>query len=163
MGIVFSCIYLWKSQNIKVISSYSCKGHIISRPKSRNPWADTPPCADTPQSGRYASYSNAFLLPPANKFAKVMFLHLSVSHSVHRGSTWAGTPPGRYTPLGKYTPDRYTPLAGTPPPRQVHPPDRYTPQQVHPPGQVHPLGAVHAGRYGQQAGGMHPTGMHSCL
>ena len=25
-----------------------------------------------------------------------------------------------------------------------------------------PLCAVHAGRYGQQAGGMHPTGMQSC-
>ena len=24
------------------------------------------------------------------------------------------------------------------------------------------LGAVHAGRYGQQAGGTHPTGMHTC-
>ena len=24
------------------------------------------------------------------------------------------------------------------------------------------LGAVHAGRYSQQAGGTHPTGMHSC-
>ena len=23
-------------------------------------------------------------------------------------------------------------------------------------------GAVHAGRYGQQAGGKHPTGMHTC-
>ena len=23
--------------------------------------------------------------------------------------------------------------------------------------------AVHAGRYGQQAGGTHPTGMHTCL
>ena len=31
-----------------------------------------------------------------------------------------------------------------------------------PPRQVHPPGAVHAGRYGQQAGGTHPTGMHSC-
>ena len=46
-----------------------------------------------------------------------MFLHLSVSHSVHRGIH----SPGRYTP----------------PPRQVHPPGRYThlgryPQQVHP-------------------------------
>ena len=30
------------------------------------------------------------------------------------------------------------------------------------PGQV-PPGAVHAGRYGQQAGGTHPTGMHSCV
>ena len=27
------------------------------------------------------------LLPPATKFAKVMFLHLSVSHSVHRGGS----------------------------------------------------------------------------
>ena len=26
----------------------------------------------------------------------------------------------------------------------------------------HP-GAVHAGRYGQQAGGTHPTGMHTCM
>ena len=26
----------------------------------------------------------------------------------------------------------------------------------------HP-GAVHAGRYGQQAGGTHPTGMHTCV
>ena len=25
------------------------------------------------------------ILPPATKFVKVMFLHLSVSHSVHRG------------------------------------------------------------------------------
>ena len=24
-------------------------------------------------------------------------------------------------------------------------------------------GAVHAGRYGQQAGGTHPTGMHTCF
>ena len=38
-------------------------------------------------------------------------------------------------------------LAGTPP------------RQVHAPLQAGtPLGAVHAGRYGQQAGGTHPTG-----
>ena len=31
--------------------------------------------------------SQPFLLPPANEvWGKVMFLHLSVSHSVHRGS-----------------------------------------------------------------------------
>ena len=35
------------------------------------------------------------------------------------------------------------------------------PGQVPPPGQVHPRGAVHAARYEQQAGGTHPTGMHS--
>ena len=40
------------------------------------------------------------------------------------------------------------PGAGTPPP---------------PPRSRHSPGAVHAGRYGQEAGGTHPTGMHSCL
>ena len=77
-----------------------------------------------------------------NEVAKVMFLHLSVSHSVHRGvctcSQWgvpAHTPPeSRYTPPG-----RYTTRAGTHPlPRQVHPPGRYTPWQVHPPGRYTP-------------------------
>ena len=34
---------------------------------------------------------------------------------------------------------------------------RCTPWAGTPPGQVHPLGAVHAERYGQQAGGTHPT------
>ena len=29
----------------------------------------------------------------------------------------------------------------------------------HPPGKADPPCAVHAGRYGQQGGGMHPTGM----
>ena len=60
------------------------------------------------------------------KFAKVMFLHLSVSHSVHRGvggprqvhPTWAGTPPGQVHPPGQVDPlGRYIP----------HPPCRYTP------------------------------------
>ena len=73
---------------------------------------------------------NTFYRPQA-KFAKVMFLHLSVSHSVHRGEYL-----GRYNPPGQVPP----PPAGTP-----------------------PLGAVHAGRYGQEAGGTHPTGMHSCF
>ena len=102
---------------------------------------------------------------------------------------YAGTyPPGPGTPLGPGTPPgtRYTPWD------QVHPAGpgtpagtRYTPRdQVHPlldqvhliRDQIHPqaLGsgtpprtrytplAVHAGRYGQQTGGTHPTGMHSC-
>ena len=64
-----------------------------------------------------------------------MFLHLSVSHSVHRGE-YLGPPPraGTHTPRGRYPPGRY------PRPR---------PQCM--------LG------YGQQAGGTHPTGMHSCF
>ena len=100
----------------------------------------------------------------------------------------AGTPPGRYTPLagttprqvhpsGKYTPWQVHPWAGTPlgryTPWQVHPPGRHTPQAGTPSRytllagtplrQVHPQGAVQAGRYGQQVDGTHPTGMHSCL
>ena len=63
----------------------------------------------------------------------------------------AGTPPRRYTPRGRYTlPSRYTPSPAGTPRRQVHPPPgRYTSWQCM-------LG------YGQQAGGTHPTGMHSC-
>ena len=77
------------------------------------------------------------------KFEKVIFLHVSVCPQ--------GAVPGQEPTLGRYTPP------GRYPPGQVPPLGRYTPGQVHPPE------AVHAGRYGQQAGGTHPTGMHSCL
>ena len=41
----------------------------------------------------------------------------------------------------------------------------YTPrdQRQAPPGTRQPPSAVHAGRYGQQAGGAHPNGMQSCF
>ena len=56
-------------------------------------------------------------------------------------------------PLGPGTSrSRHTPL------EQTNPPGADTP-----PKQTHPASAVHAGTYGQQAGGMHPTGMQSCL
>ena len=58
---------------------------------------------------------------PQTKFVKVMFLHLSVSHSVHRGEYL-----GRYTPPGRYTPRQVHTLAGTSP-------SRYTPWQVQSP------------------------------
>ena len=66
-----------------------------------------------------------FYYRPQTKFAKAMFLHLSVSHSVNRGVCLS---------------------ACWDPPRSRHPPR-----------------AVHAGRYSQQAGGTHPTGMQSCF
>ena len=90
--------------------------------------------------------------------AKVIFLHLSVIHSVHRGGgclpqcILGYLPPGaRYTPLEQthpldhvHPPEADTPLGpGTPPSDQVHPHwIRYTPSdQVHPPSdQVHPPG-----------------------
>ena len=48
-------------------------------------------------------------------------------------------------------------MLGPLPPGSRHPSDQASPRSRHPPG------AVHAGRYGQQAGGTHPTGMHSCF
>ena len=120
----------------------------------------------------------AFLLPPANDvWGKVIFSEACVKNSVHRGgSTWAGTSPQtRYTPPWDQA---HPPGLGTSPRDQIHPRTRYTPlgpgtpsrDQVHPSGtstprdQVHPPpGAVHAARYGQEAGGTHPTGMHSCF
>ena len=77
---------------------------------------------------------------PQKKFAKVMFLHLSVSHSVHRGvsaSVHAGIPP-----LGSR-----------------HPPEQTPSSSRHPPGADPPPGAETA----TAADGTHPTGMHSCF
>ena len=93
------------------------------------------------------------------KFAKVMFLQVSVCPE-GRGSALlhAGMHPTRSRhpqgadPLGADTPQEQTlPGADTPPPR------------ADTPGSRHPPATVHAGRYGQQAGGTHPTGMQSCL
>ena len=72
-----------------------------------------------------------------NEVAKVMFLHLSVSHSVHsRGEYLGRYPPGPGTPPWAGTP----PKPGTHPPDQVHPsrtrytsPGRYTPGPGTPP------------------------------
>ena len=87
-------------------------------------------------------------------------------HPPWAGASQAGTPPagtapgryplGRYTSEGRYLPGRYTPWAGTsqariPPQAGTDPLGEYTPPDT-----------VHAG-YGQQAGGTHPTGMHSCF
>ena len=42
------------------------------------------------------------------------------------------------------------------------PPGSRHPPRSRPPWEQTPPPPVHAGRYGQQAGGMHPTGMQSC-
>ena len=74
------------------------------------------------------------------------------SVSVHAGIP----PPSKEKPPGKETPlARQTPLAR----RQG---DKETPPgKADPPGKETPC-TVHALRYSQQAGGMHPTGMQSC-
>ena len=94
-------------------------------------------------TGRIFALTHLFYRPQT-KFAKAMFLHLSVILFTGE-STWAGTHPSRYTPPRAGTP----PWAGTPPPAGT------LPQHLHPPQQCM-LG------YGQQAGITHPTGMHSC-
>ena len=89
-----------------------------------------------------------------------MFLHvLSVilftgggSASVHAGIP----PPGPGTPWEQVPP----PPAGTPWSR--HPLRVDTPWDQAPP-RCRPPCTVHAGRYSQQVGGMHPTGMQSCF
>ena len=102
-------------------------------------------------------YSSNLYYRPQRKYAKVMFLHVSVcprgvggSASVHAGIP---TSPGKANPpwLARQTPPGWQ---GRPPwlARQT-PPGKETPRQGRRPC------AVHAGRYGQQAGGMHPTGM----
>ena len=89
-----------------------------------------------------AFHSTTFL-PPSTKLGQG-YVFTGVCDSVHRGSTWPGTPrdqvhpPGtRCTPRTRYNPGtRSTPRPGTPPRT------RYTPQdQVHPPSdQLHPSG-----------------------
>ena len=121
------------------------------------------------------------LLPPTNEvcedyvFTRVCQSFCSrggVPGQVHPPSPRTGTPPlSRYTP--SHPPGQVHPLAGTPTGRYTSlagtPWGRYTPQAgIHPPVSTPPWagtppGAVHAGRYGQQAGGTHPTGIHSCL
>ena len=97
-----------------------------------------------------------FLLLPATKLGKVMFLHVSVilftgGEYLGRYNPWAGTAPWAGTPpLGRCTPQRGTPPGQVHHPRQVHPtqagtpPAGTSPWQV-PPRQVHPPATVHAG------------------
>ena len=80
-------------------------------------------------------------LPPANEvWGKVMFLHLSaILFTVERGIPHLGTPP-------QADPPRQTP------PRHILPPSRQTPQGRIPPPET-----------ATEAGGTHPTGVHSCI
>ena len=61
-----------------------------------------------------------------------------------------GSPPGPGTPQTRHSPGTRNP------PWTRQPPDQALPWDQEPPG------TEHAGRYGQRAGGMHPTGMQSC-
>ena len=108
------------------------------------------------------------------KFAKVMFSQVSVCP---QGEYLVKYPlrqvhaPGRYIPLGRYTPGQVHPQAGTLPgrypPRQVHPGSGTPPGQVlpkagpPPPQQVHPSGAGTAPWAGTPLPGQVPPTVHA--
>ena len=109
------------------------------------------------------------LLPPATKLGQGNIFRSVCQEFCSRGGGSAPLPAGIHTP---------GPEAGTPHPRTRgrHPPPQDQRQAPfwttgrHPcPGQTPPdqrqapPGTVHAGRYEQQVGGTHPTGMQSCL
>ena len=107
------------------------------------------------------------LLPPANKVCEgYVFTPVCQSFCSEGGlPRWDTPPPSReQTPprtRGRHPPEQ-TPWEQTPPPpdqRQTHHLDQ---RQTPPYTGADPPHAVHAGRYGQQSGGTHPTGMHTC-
>ena len=88
------------------------------------------------------------------------YVFTGVCHSVNGGGVclstcWDTTPQEQAPHRSRHPP-------GTDPLEQAHPfplpPGADTPRE-----QAPPSGAEQAGRYGQHAGGTHPTGMQSCL
>ena len=77
--------------------------------------------------------------------------------TAHTSALGADTPQEK-TPPGADTPSQEQTL----PYRSRHPPGEDTPQLQIPPAADPPC-TVHAARYVQQAGGTHPTGMHTCI
>ena len=108
----------------------------------------------------YSDMCERIYLPPATKFGQG-YVFTGVCYSVNGGCL-------PQCMLGYHTPRDQAPSLGadpipgpdTPreqiPPGTRHPPGPGTPQQQTPPS------TGHAGRYGQRAGGTHPTGMQSC-
>ena len=86
------------------------------------------------------------LLPANEVWSKVMFLHLSVI--LFTGGCLSQHAVGGCTPPWADNPTRQTP---------ADPPGRHSPRQTPPSGR-HPLL-----RMATEAGGTHPTGMHSCF
>ena len=133
------------------------------------------PCNYTPKKSWHAVPAN--LIPPGNEvWGKVTFSEVCVKNSVHRGggsvSVHAGIPPPltrqpqtRHPPGSRHPLDQAPPLGADPPgpvPTGSRSPQTRYPPGSNPPDQTPPLCAVHAGRCGKRAGGMHPTGMQSC-
>ena len=90
---------------------------------------------------------------PQRSWGKVMFLQASVI--LLTGGQGGTSPPlGADTPPPEQTsPGADPPGADTTPLEQTHPPEQTPP----------PPTGEHGVRYGQRAGGTHPTGMQSCF
>ena len=142
-------------------------GGIPHPPRSRHP----PPGADTPLGPHPLDPPEE--TPPGSR-------HPQVGADTHtpdppRGDTpQEQTPPWDHTPRGADTPQTTHPPGTTPqeqtPPRadtplgaKAHPRSRHPPGSRSTPPGPHTPPREHAMRYGQHAGGTHPTGMQSCL
>ena len=99
------------------------------------------------------------------KFPKVMFLHLSAilfTGGRCLPQCMLGCTPWEQTPLGgDNSPRADTPWEQTPPRADTH--REQTPPRADTPHGADTPSTVHAGRYRQQAGGSHPTGMYTCF
>ena len=115
---------------------------------------------------RFANFEMHFFVcllyyRPQTKFAKIMFFTPVCQSFCLRGGVSASVHAEIHTPQSRHLPgSRHPPGVDTP--RSRHPLEQTTPWSRHPPKQTPPC-TVHAERYGQQAGGTHPTGMHTCL
>ena len=112
------------------------------------------------------SHYEAIFYRPQRSLGKVIFSQACVilfTGGVCLSACWDATPQSWYPPPSRYTPREQAPPLDQAPPRPGTPQTRHTPHRSrHPPYQAHPSGAEHAARYGQRAGGTHPTGMQSC-
>ena len=99
---------------------------------------------------------------PQRSWGKVIFSVACVKNSVHREgglpSCMLGYKPPGADPLGADTSQEQTHPPGR---RHLHPLEETPPRADTPQGAESPPGAVQAGRYGQQAGGTQPAGMHT--
>ena len=117
------------------------------------------------------------LVPPANEICEVYVAFVVMLQCCHcmLGYTQPPTPRTRGRHPSRAGPSRADPPGSRHPPPELTSPhrSRHPPgvdplrADTSPPGSRHPLradtpSAVHAGRYGQQAGSTHPTGMYTC-
>ena len=120
---------------------------------------------------QYASVQTEFclFLPPVTKLGQGNIFRIACQEFCPQGggvcpiACWDTHPPTRGRPPGADTPQEQTPPWEQTPPGSRHPPWEQTPPRADTPPEQTPPATVHAGRYGQQAGGTLPTRMHTCV